>query len=339
LAVDGGYHGPKALVPGWWMRNGGRGLASERTQQGQGGTPMTKVNRVAGVKTDPEVLKFLPQFQPDTGFDVDHVDSATGEYRAFPAARHNQLVQILQGCMQPYLRNFKQEEQQSRLDRFLSTAVRAIASYEHQRKEQANFDRAAARKLVLAAHKTSLDAANLLQQIAMNRHLASFLKRLFVSIGRQPNETSAAKSVRSRRGTAALRSATKKLSMRMKSADATLQAYHNLAPAAVAGQLSRLAPLLMLAAERLTFQAGDKQRDDIARNFTDEMTHTWLSATGTIPTYAKPSPRSRKPSPFAMLLASINTRFLPADFRSKNDFRDYTVASIKQLKANPKNTI
>jgi len=294
---------------------------------------MTKVNRVAGVKTDPEALKILPQFQPDTGFDLDHVDSLTGEYRAFPAARHKQLVQILQGCMQPLLRNFKQEEQQSRLDRFLSTAVHAIASYEHQRKEQANFDRATARKLVLAAHKTSLDAANLLQQIATNRHLASFLKRLFVSIGRQPNETSAAKSVRSRRGTAALGSATKK---RMKSADATLQAYHNLAPAAVAGQLSRLEPLLMLAAERLTFQAGDKQRDDIAPNFTDEMSHAWMSATGKI-SFAKPSPRSRKASPFAMLLASINRSFLPVDFRSKNDFRDYASASIKQLKANLKN--
>jgi hypothetical protein len=87
---------------------------------------MAKVKRVAGVKTDPEVLKSLPQFQPDTSFDVDHIDSSTGEYRAFPAARHNQLVQILQGCMRPYLRNFEQEEQQSRLDRFLSTAVRFI---------------------------------------------------------------------------------------------------------------------------------------------------------------------------------------------------------------------
>ena len=261
---------------------------------------MTKVNRLAGVRTDPKVLKSLPQFQPDMGFDIDHVDFATGEYRAFPAARYNELVKILEGCVRPHLQNFKQEERQSRLDRFLKTAVRAVAIYEYQRKEQASFDRAAGRKLVLAAHQASLNAGNLLQQIAANRNLTSFLKRLFVS----------------KRVTAS-----------------------SLDPAAVADQLSRLEPLLMLAAERLTFQAGDKQRDDIARNFTYEMTHAWMSATGTVPTYAKPSPRSRKPSPFAMLLASINRGFLPADFQSKNDFRDYAIASIKQLKTNLKNKI
>src|SRR5262249_10508295 len=183
------------------------------------------------------------------------VDFATGEYRAFPAARHNELVKILEDCIRPHLQNFKQEERRSRLDRFLKTAVRAIASYEYQRKEQASFDRAAARKLVLAAHRASLDAGSLLLQIARNRHLTSFLKRLFVSNGREPNETPATKSVKSKRAAA------KELRSRMRSAEPMLRAYHSLDPAAVADQLSRLEPLLMLAAERLTFQAGDKQRD------------------------------------------------------------------------------
>jgi len=293
---------------------------------------MTKVNRLAGVGAGPKVLKSLPQFQPDLGVDVDDVDFATGEHRAFPAPRHNELVKILEGCVRPHLQNFKQEERQSRLDRFLKTAVRAVAIYEYQRKEQASFDRAAARKLVLAAYQASVDAGSLLLQIAKNRHLTFFLKRLFVSIGREPNETPATKSVNSKRAAA------KELRNRMTSADRTLRAYDSLDPAVVAGQLSRLEPLLRLAAERLTFQAGDKQRNDIARNFTDEMAHAWHSAAGKI-SFAKPSPRSRKPSPFAMLLASINRSFLSADFQSKNDFRDYAIASIKQLKANLENTI
>jgi hypothetical protein len=95
------------------------------------------------------VLKSLPQFQPVVGFDVDHIDLASGEYRTFPAAQHNELVKILEDCIQPHLQNFKQEEQQSRLDRFFKTAVRAIASYEYQRGQQARFDRAAAKELVL----------------------------------------------------------------------------------------------------------------------------------------------------------------------------------------------
>jgi hypothetical protein len=296
---------------------------------------MTKVNRLSGVGTDPKILKSLPQFQPEIGFDVDHIDIATGKYRAFPPARHNELVKILQDCIWPHLQNFKQKERQSRLDHFLRAAILAVAIYENQRKEQASFDRAAARKLVLATHQTLLKAGNLLRQIAANRPLTSFLKRLFVSIGRGPNETPTTKPVKPKRATAASGSAANELSNQMTCTDTALHAYHRSDSAGVAGQLSRLEPLLMLAAERLTFQPGDKQRDDIARNFTNEMAHAWFSATGKI-SFAKPSPRSRKESPFAMLLASINRSFLPVDFRSKNDFRDYASASIKQLKSQPK---
>jgi hypothetical protein len=285
---------------------------------------MVKAPKLPRVKTDVAMLKSLPQFQPEVGFDIDHIDSETGEYRAFSAIRQAELIQIINECIRPHLQKFDQKEQEARLRRFLKATLGAIATYEHQREEQASFNRVEAREIVLAAHKAVWDARSVLLRIAKDRHLSRFLERLFVH--QKPEIASSDTSALKRRG------AEKALARQIERSEKPLRSYRAFNPNTVADQLSRLEPCLMLAAERLLFQPGDIQRDDIARTFTDTTASAWMEATGKLPSYAKPSPRSRNPSPFASLLASINRKFLQADFRSKNDFRDHAVTSIRQLK-------
>ena len=266
---------------------------------------MAKAHRLPGVRTDPAALKSLPQFQTDASFDIDHVDSATGEYRAFSSDRQAELIQLLTGALPLPLQKIDQEQQKGRLVRFLKTALSAIATYEHRQKEQADFDRAAARKIILAAHKAVSDAHSALLRVASDAHLSRFLEQLFVHQKPEP---------------------------------VLSKTYRDLGPKAVAGQLFRLEPVLFLAAERLAFQPGDIQRDDIARTFTDVLASAWMEATGKIPSYAQPSARTRNPSLFGALLAVVN-EVLPAAYRSSNDFRDYARASIKQLKLDFPNAV
>ena len=141
---------------------------------------MVKARRFTGVKTKPSVLESLPQFQPETNFDIDHIEPETGEYRAFSATRQAELSQILNERIRPHLQKFEQKEQEARLKRFLKAALSAIATYEHQREEQASFDRDEARKIVLAAHTAVWDARCALLSLAKDRHLSRFLERLFV---------------------------------------------------------------------------------------------------------------------------------------------------------------
>jgi hypothetical protein len=127
---------------------------------------MVKAPKLPGVKTDPAVLKSLPQLQPEARFDIDHIDSETGEYQAFSATRQAELIKILTECMRPHLQSLDQKEQGVRLRWFLKAALSAIATYEYQREEQASFDRVAAREIVLAAHKAVSDARSILLSIA-----------------------------------------------------------------------------------------------------------------------------------------------------------------------------
>jgi hypothetical protein len=102
---------------------------------------MVKARRFSGVKTKPSVLESLPQFQPETNFDIDHIEPETGEYRAFSATRQAELGQLLNERIRLHLQKFEQKGQEARLKRFLKAALSAIATYEHQREEQASFDR------------------------------------------------------------------------------------------------------------------------------------------------------------------------------------------------------
>src|SRR5207248_1513875 len=55
--------------------------------------------------------------------------------------------------------------------------------------------------------------------------------------------------------------------------------FRSFGPQATWSQLMRLAPIIGLAAERVKFEPGDRQRDWISREFADEMVFAWCSAT------------------------------------------------------------
>jgi hypothetical protein len=285
---------------------------------------MRRARRYAGVKTDPAALKLLPQFRPELSFNIKYIDSETGQCSAFTRVQLAQLSEILASTIRPHLRGFDSKEQEQRLNRFLTIALSAVATYDHQRTEQENFDSIAAREKLVAAHTALLAANRALANVAMDRHLMRFLELLFVHQNQNTTSPETPTSKRWKRVEA--------LARQLEQSEKSLSGYRAFNPRAAADQLSRLEPVLMLAAERLTFQPGDMQRDDIARMFTDMMASGWLEATGKCPSHAKPSPRSRNRSQFAALLTSINREFLKREFQSKNDFRDFAAASIRQLR-------
>jgi hypothetical protein len=211
------------------------------------------------------------------------------------------------------------------LDRFLHLSTIAIATYIHQREHQSRFDRASAKTVLLEAVAAMGVAERRLQKISEWHELSNYLERLFGAIRTRQSPSEG--------GIDEKFTTDESLQLAMQRFEDDYNAYRQQSPDAIVLQLLRLEPVLSLAAERVEFQAGDFQRDFIAQQFADEMTFAWGAATGKLATYAKPSPRSRKPSPFALLLTAINQEFFEAPMRSRNNFRDHAAAAIKKMKA------
>jgi hypothetical protein len=108
--------------------------------------------------------------------------------------------------------------------------------------------------------------------------------------------------------------------------------YSDFAPDQIALCLSHLETVLSLAAERVTFGPGDAQRDQIAQDFTDQLASAWRRATKTLPTCSRLTPHLKNPSPFALLLKTINQELLQDRHRSKNDFLEYGIKSVRGLR-------
>jgi len=283
-----------------------------------------KAKRLPRIKTDPKALRSLPQFHPDRSFDVESMDLDTGDYHLFPPAVETEIIKILSRCVQPYVRVVEWNGKPTGLDRFLHNALRTIATYVSQRGRGPMFDRIKAKAVLLKADKTVLAAITALTEISMWRELSHYLEQLY--LGAQPHERPKSETPARHKPTASA------VNRAIGQADQQLATYLAFSPWTVVGRLSNLEPVLTLAVERIGFQPGDFQRDDIAQEFIDEMVVAWISATGGLPTYSKASPRSRSPSPFAALLMTVNAGILRKDLRSPNDFREYAAKSIKQMK-------
>jgi hypothetical protein len=110
------------------------------------------------------------------------------------------------------------------------------------------------------------------------------------------------------------------------------RSYSDFAPDQIAWRISQLETVVSLADERVSFGHGDAQRDQIAQEFTDLLASAWHSATERKPTYSRPTPRLKNPSPFARLLETINQDLLKKRHRSANNFREYGIKSVKRLR-------
>jgi hypothetical protein len=272
-----------------------------------------------GVPSDRATLDRLPQFEPDVSFDIHDFDIESGTYRAFPTDRESQLIRILSECVAPYVRLTEWNGKPTNLDRYIEAARLAVAIYVYQRKKQSQYDRAKAKELLIKTHNDIFRAWKSLIALSQRRELMDYLENVYLATtnSSEPSE---------KRSAGALKRGLRKYKIR-------LESFSKIAPHVAAVNLGRLEPIIMLAAERVGYQAGDYQRDSIAQKFTDEMAFAWPTGTGKLPTYSKPSRRSRNQSPFAALLTAINKQFFDPELQSHNDFRDHAVKSVKLLKA------
>jgi hypothetical protein len=107
--------------------------------------------------------------------------------------------------------------------------------------------------------------------------------------------------------------------------------FRRISPLELAAQLLELEAVMTLAAEKVTFQPGDFQRIQYAQKFVDELANAWLSATGELPTYSKPSRRSRNLSKFAAMLNIINQEVLSEGKFLSNSLQYYGQRAVKNI--------
>jgi hypothetical protein len=279
-----------------------------------------KKGRKGPPKTGAHFLDALPQFQPGGGFDIDHVNTETGSVSGFSPQRRKKIRKVLTEHIERHVRTVDWLEMPTGLERFLREAEHAIAIYLDQRNLQFAFDREKAKAYLRKAAGAVSAAQKKLQAIVAWTELSSFLERLFAAVG-------AGRKNGFKMSEEALSQFHKKTRKERKRG-----ILRGLEPKHVALLLSQLEPLLTLAAERVEFQPGDYQRDNAAREFVDAMAFAWICGTGRLPTYSTPSPRSRRPSPFAELLTAINAKILDSKTRSSKSFRSYALQSVNRMK-------
>jgi len=258
-------------------------------------------------KTDFEYLASLRQFEPDVGFSLSD-------------AQERHINDVLATFIAPHVRSAQFLGHETSQQRFLKTARYAIAGYMWQRNIESQFDRRRAKEL-LSATSDAIEAARVkLDEIVRWRELSNYLRHLHrdaMSKGRKKLESEGKEF---------------SLAEMLEKESRIDRIYSALSPAQVGLRLLRLEAVIAVAAERVTFGWGDAQRDEIAQLLTDELAYAWMSATGKPPTCSRPNLRLKHPSPFALLLVTVNAEILDDHHRSPNDFLEYGIKSVRRIK-------
>lgn len=279
-------------------------------------------------ETSREELARFPQFAPDESYSP-----------LYPKDREDEIKNVLTRCIRPRLQSVMFLDEQTSLDRFLRHAIHALAVYIHKSNSNRNFDRAQAACRLREAVGSVCTARERLESITGWPELTAFVESILVHAGKTNRNRGAEDEARKEFNQSSpqiriddreqqLRSLIRELRLH----DKEREEFHKFSPQTLAAQLRRLEEVLMVAAERVKFQPGDYQRKDFVQKFVDEIAFAWICGTGQLPTYSKPSHRSRNQSPFADLLIAINGTILPDHIRSRNDFRDYGQNSVKLMK-------
>src|SRR6516225_2423842 len=270
-------------------------------------------NQPIGPKTTADYLARLPQFEPRPipFADLQEYDVQVQREQGIDVQEQGKqrIDDVLSKFMAPYISDA------TKLQPFLNDAKRAIAGYVGARETE--YDRRKAKKLLPATSIALETTKRKLQEIARWSELSNYLKRLHrdATLAEQPEPSSPEQVEQELRRRADLG-----------------RSYSDFAPDQIAWRISQLETVVSLAGERVTFGPGDAQRDQIARDFTDQLASAWHSATGTLPTCSKSTPRLKNPSPFARLLETINQELLAERHRSLNDFHRYGIKSVKRLR-------
>jgi hypothetical protein len=276
-------------------------------------------------ETSRDDLARVPQFIPDETFSPLHFDMETGAYSAFSRDREDEIKRILGDCIRPQLQSAASfRGKPTSLDRFLRNANRALAVYIDQHDPRRSFDRAKAGDLLRKAIEATSSARETLESIAAWQELAAYTQRIFVHAGEARRD----RPLEPLEADDEVQAEVEKL-LRMR--DFARDEFCKFSPQTLAARLRQLESVLTLAAERAKFQPGDYQRKELVQNFVNELAVAWMCGTGRVPTYSKPSKRSRNPSRFAALLTAVNG-VLPDTIQSPNNFRDYAQRSVKQMR-------
>jgi hypothetical protein len=296
-------------------------------------------------------LDRLPQFEPDRIFRLDEHDSVL----PFHESRARQIRDVLSSAMKDHVREASFQGEPTSIDRFLNNAMRAIAMYENQSLKSRAHDRKRAGKLVKEARAALLAFQRALEPIVEWKQLDGYLERFFVADRKQKTLQH---EEREGRLLAALRddlqpthghtvewkkldqylkkpfAADRKLSVvgalrrQLKLGDQYRAQFRARSPRKLLEWLKFLEPLLSLSSQKLEFQAGDFQRNEIVRKFADDMVFAWMSATGAVP----PISKSKRPSVFQRLLATINREILKPETMHRTDFRSPAVVAAERAR-------
>jgi hypothetical protein len=281
--------------------------------------------RAVPPRTPKERLEKLPQFEPDYSISYHQISFEKRERHLFPPEREQRLRKVLTEFIGSHSRSVVWRGKPTSTDRFVENALRAIATFEHRRSAQPNFDRKAARELFKRTGARILDTCQDLEEISTNRERSQFLKRLYAAADRQDN---AAFEAPERAPSKALKRLEAKA---LKQSEARSQSYLEISPDALALQLMKLHALVAVAAEKVELGAGDFQRDEIAQELCIELAIAWVSGTGKIPTVSKPSKTYRPNSPFLSLLALVNEN-IDQKFRHQTEFRNYATKARDEMR-------
>ena len=262
-------------------------------------------------KTNSEYMASLSQFAPEMSLSLSDV-------------QEGKINEVLSTFIAPNVRIVRFLGSDTSQRRFLKIARYAIAVYIGQRDIEPQFDRGCARELLSATSDAIEIARAKLGEIARWRELSNYLRLLHREAVRKERQDPASEVIES--------SLTRTLKQQIQEVDDIDRIYSEFAPHQIRLLLMRL-EAASSAAEQVTFKWGDAQRDQIAQWFTDELAFAWMSATGQYPTCSRPNPRLKKPSPFARLLATVNTELLDDDYRSPNNFLEYGIKSVQRIKA------
>jgi hypothetical protein len=258
-------------------------------------------------------LDSLPQFEPDHTFRLEE-----GRHESalpFAESRIRQIRDVLSWAMKDHVRQARFLGEPTSLERFLGNAMLAIATYESRSLRRRAYDRERAHSLLDKVHRALCAFQRALERTVEWKQLERYLESLFVADRKRHRRQHVAVAA-SGQPAAMLRRHARELVRQRERADRYREQFGLRSPRAILKQVGLLEPLLTLALEKLEFQPGDAQRDEIVREFADAMVFAWKSATGAIPTISK-----SKPLPFQRLLATINREILEPEIRHRTDFQ------------------
>ncbi len=265
-------------------------------------------------KTPREMFRDLPAFVPNPNPEIVYV-GPNGSDRWFDDARSCEIEERLSIVVSPHIRAVTFDGRPASLARLLHETQRAMARFEHERRQTADLDHKAGRKLLEKTADALDGAERALRMLNERPAVVGFLRDLvdgFDDRSVPPDRpfSMIAANVRRQRD------------------DASWQA---MSPDAIIAVVMRLSAALRFAEERITPDGGEARRDQPAADFLDGLAYAWRCGTGRLPTWGVDRERERGPSPFRAYVETVNT-LLPADWQSENDFETYALATIRALK-------